>query len=226
MIPLHRLEGFSDAVFAFAVTLLVVSLEVPKSATELFGAMRGFAAFGICFLFLGLIWVEHGQFFKRFPITDPLTVALNMLLLFVLLLYVYPLKFFFSVLSEQLLWGQSGHSIDSMAQARGLMIIYGLGFLTLNIVLIAMRLNARRQMQRREPGGLHGADVVALRGDLVRNALQGGVALASVLIAATTQDDGRLSGPIYALLLPVSLGVRIYKRRLQHRLGVTERAAR
>ena len=32
-----RLEGFTDAVFAFAVTLLVVSLEVPKTFPELRG---------------------------------------------------------------------------------------------------------------------------------------------------------------------------------------------
>ena len=44
-----RLESFSDAVFGFALTLLVVSLEVMTT-------MRGFPAFALCFLFLGLLW--------------------------------------------------------------------------------------------------------------------------------------------------------------------------
>jgi len=35
-----RVEGFSDAVFGFAVTLLIVSLEVPHTSTELLDTMR------------------------------------------------------------------------------------------------------------------------------------------------------------------------------------------
>ena len=54
-----RLESFSDSVFGFALTLLVVSLDVPKTFDDLFNTMRGFPAFAVCFLLLAMIWNSH-----------------------------------------------------------------------------------------------------------------------------------------------------------------------
>ncbi len=70
-----RIESFSDAVFAFAVTLLVVSLEVPKTFDELISTMRGFFAFAICFWPLLAAWFEHYKFFRRYGTSDSYTMA-------------------------------------------------------------------------------------------------------------------------------------------------------
>jgi uncharacterized membrane protein len=95
-VEVTRLEGFTDAVFAFAVTLLVVSLEVPKTYPELMHAMRGFLAFGVCFGLLANIWYQHCRFFRRYGLQGPTAVTLNCCLLFFVLFYVYPMKFLFT----------------------------------------------------------------------------------------------------------------------------------
>ena len=72
-----RLEGFTDAVFAFAVTLLVVSLEVPHTFDELLVAMKGFFAFAICFTILTQVWYFHYKSFPALWAADPYTIVLN-----------------------------------------------------------------------------------------------------------------------------------------------------
>src|SRR5919202_6343707 len=92
-----RIEGFSDAVFAFAITLLVVSLEVPKTYAELVAVLRGFPAFAVCFALLFQVWWRHYSFFRSYDLEDGRTIALTGVLLFVVLFYVYPLKFVWSL---------------------------------------------------------------------------------------------------------------------------------
>ena len=82
-----RLEGFSDAVFGFALTLLVVSLEVPQDMDALEHQMWGFVGFAAMFAMVCWIWYEHNKFFRRYGLQDAWTVFLNAVLLFVVLLW-------------------------------------------------------------------------------------------------------------------------------------------
>src|SRR5438445_4785179 len=82
---ISRIEGLSDAVFAFAVTLLVVSLEVPKSFDDLYTVIKGLPAFAMSFLLLMIIWYNQYKFFRRYGLQDFKTVTLTLLLLFVIL---------------------------------------------------------------------------------------------------------------------------------------------
>jgi uncharacterized membrane protein len=87
-----RLESFSDTVFALAVTLLIVSLEVPRDFHELTVVMRGFTGFGICFALLANLWFYHVLFFRRYGLQTPLATFLNAVFLFCILFYVYPVE--------------------------------------------------------------------------------------------------------------------------------------
>src|ERR1700761_9744831 len=100
-----RIETFSDAVFGFAVTLLIVSLEVPKSYEELLVSMRGFFPFALCFALLVRLWYDQHAFFRRYALDDRLTIFLNVCLLFIVLFFVYPLKFLFTLLFNDQIYG-------------------------------------------------------------------------------------------------------------------------
>ena len=51
-----RLEGLTDAVFGFSITLLVVSLEVPDSFIELQASMYGFLGFILAAMIIFMFW--------------------------------------------------------------------------------------------------------------------------------------------------------------------------
>jgi uncharacterized membrane protein len=136
-----RVEAFSDVVFGFALTLIVVSLEVPTSYDELINTMRGLPAFAICFAILTWVWHVHHTFFRRYALTDEITVALNTALLFIVLFYIYPMKFMFSFVTRE---------IHGAMDGRNLMIIYGLGFIGIFTLYLMMYWHAWRKRDELE----------------------------------------------------------------------------
>ena len=142
------LEAFCDVVFGFALTLLVVSLEVPRNYGELVEAMRGFMPFAACFTQLILIWRTHYRFSRRYGLEDSYTVFLNVVLLFVVLFYVYPLKFVFRLIFDELT-GKAAPELD-WHEASVLMRIYAVGFIAVFKLFALMYAHAyklRNQLQ-------------------------------------------------------------------------------
>jgi hypothetical protein len=161
-----RVEGFSDAVFGFAVTLLIVSLEVPRTSTELLATMRGFGAFVITFFMLASLWYSQFTFFRRYGLEDRVTVILNLVLLFMVLFFVYPLKFLFGVmLSDPRMRGvvATSHGLERVVlpEHRALIfIIFGAGF---SAVMFVFTLLYRHAYKQREALGLNEFEVFETR---------------------------------------------------------------
>jgi type III secretory pathway component EscS len=185
---ISRIEGLSDAVFGFAITLLVVSLEVPKTFSELAETMNGFGAFAASFLLLFLVWFNQHKFFRRYGLQDATTVWLNAALLFVVLFYVYPLKFLFSFLIDRFTGGHgevrlpNGNveaMIESDQQMGSLMLIFGFGYLAVFAVFVLLHLHAYRKREQLELTEMERFDTLS---SIQESALNCGIALVSISI--------------------------------------------
>jgi uncharacterized membrane protein len=202
-----RLEAFSDAVFAFSVTLLVVSLEVPKTFRELMDAMRGFVSFGVCFALLANVWFNHMRFFRRYGLQTPWVAFLNCALLFFVLFYVYPLKFLFGAMLVA-----DGRVEPS--EARTLLIVYSSGFAAVFLALALLYLHA---WNKRAALALNPLELGRTRHSLLDQTAMVVVGLVSILLAVILPlNKVGLAGYFY-FIIPVYFTVAgtVFGRREQ-----------
>lgn len=187
-----RLDGFSDVVFGFALTLLVVSLEVPKSFEELHRLWLGFLPFGISFLLLMLVWFGHYTFFRRFGTHDAGTIWLNGLLLFVVLFYVYPLKFLF-------LAAFTGRDVPMTGRnMREVVLLFSAGLSAIYFLFSALYANAYRQRARLE---LSPIEQMLTRNFIVEEAGTGAVGLLVIATAMlVTPGNASLACLLFLLI--------------------------
>ncbi|HEY6985678.1 MAG TPA: TMEM175 family protein [Rhodanobacteraceae bacterium] len=149
-----RVDAFVDAAFAFAVTLLVISIgHLPTSVADLVQAMRGVPAFAASFFVIGRLWQTHRNWSRHYGIEDAVATRLSLALVFMVLVYVYPLR----LVAELTLAGISNGAlsevpveIHSVAELRTLYVMFGVGYMLTALIFLALYRHALTLADRLE----------------------------------------------------------------------------
>jgi len=169
-----RLEAFSDGVFAIAITLLVLDLNVPEPDSlhgqSLFGALvhqwPAYLAYLVSFLVIGIIWINHHAMCALARRVDRRTLFANLFLLLTVTVIPFPTRLLAAYLT-------AGHSDAHTAAAvyAITMLVMGVAFSLLFLAFTrdARTLHApvppeaiRTTIRRFSTGGLCYAATVAL----------------------------------------------------------------
>ena len=98
-----RMEGFSDGVFGFAITLLVLDIAVHPPGSplqQLLNAWPAYLAYIISFLTIGGAWLVHTALTDRLARVDPLFLRLNLLVLLVVIFLPFPTRLIAEALND------------------------------------------------------------------------------------------------------------------------------
>jgi uncharacterized membrane protein len=205
-----RLEAFVDAAFAFAVTLLVISLDaIPDSIPALMEAMKGVPAFAASFAQIAFFWHAHAGWSKRYGLDDAASTWLSLAMVFLVLVYVYPLKIVYGALFFWLSagWFRAPVPFGSLGDLAAMFAVYGIAFATLSACMLALYAHAWR---RRDALGLDAAEAAMTRRNAAAWCWRVIVALLSLLAAWVLSRSARV--PIWLtgapgmayLLMPLS----------------------
>ncbi|GIL21889.1 MAG: hypothetical protein BroJett042_04020 [Bacteroidota bacterium] len=208
-----RLENFSDAIFALAITLLLISTSPPTNFEQVKRFAYELLPFLLCIALIMLVWQEHFQFYLRYGLRNSRILVLNTLFLAIVLFYVYPLKFLLKILilypvgylfGDQALLNDLGKMIRPQDMGQ-LMIIYGFGATLVFLILMQMYRYALSKADELELSELEKFDTkISIR----TNFLLALVPMVSVVFSFLFINSwlaGPIAGFIYFLYTPVMI---------------------
>ena len=195
-----RIEVFSDAAFAFAVTMLVISLStIPQNFGELIAAVFRIPSFAASFAIMMLIWITHRRWCERFGLDDGVSTFLTLALIFVVLIYVYPLKLLmdlmFYAFSQR--WFPTDFQVSDTSQVALIVAIFSVGFFLIALIQSGLYLRA---MSRNDDLCLNPLEQLLVRKEVfVWLALSTSALLVALMAVAFKASIGYLAGIGYSL---------------------------
>jgi len=215
-----RIEVFSDAAFAFAVTMLVISLSaIPRNYEELILAIKGIPAFAVSFAVIMVLWVAHRRWSRRFGLDDGMSTFLTLALIFVILVYVYPLRIMINILFFAMSggWFPSHFVLTQSSDVAGLVVFYGVGFFLVSSIQLGLYL---RVAARKKELCLSRLEQILVKEEQRIWLVQAVVALLAASCAAIFMHSwGYLSGCLLGLtpiLIPLAtMSLRKQRKALQ-----------
>lgn len=185
-----RLETFTDAAFAFAITLLVIAAQqIPDDIASLLAAFRNVPTFAFSIAVLGIFWWGHWLWSRRYGLEDGASIIISWALIVTVLIYIYPMKAIFGAMWYLLSDGQLGHSLavhSAESQARNLFTAYALGFIAISGEIVLLNLRA---WQLREPLRLNARERLITRSALAGWSTSMSVGIMSLVLARTLPID-------------------------------------
>src|SRR5262249_43290495 len=178
-------DSFVDAAFAFAVTMLVIAgQQVPDDVVALLKAFKEVPVFAASIAVLAIFWRGHWLWSRRYGLEDGISIWISWGLIFVMLVYVYPLKLVFGGMFYALSSGTLGQPlmVKTAGQGRALFAVYAAGFSALSLTILLLNLRA---WQLRVPLKLNEQEQIATRDQLAGWSVPLSVGLASLILALT-----------------------------------------
>lgn len=196
----RRLDAFTDAAFAFAVTLLIIGgTSAPSTLDELFGALGDIPAFAFGFAMIVLFWFAHVRWRVIRGAYDSLSIWLTLGLIFLTLIYVQPLRAMAQALGDWML----GHGGDFKGNPASLFAVYGTGFVAMASIVAALFSDALRNHT------LSVADRLQCRGERWIWVILAVTGLISIIISRTRFGD--YAAMVYMIIpVVVTIFVRFY----------------
>lgn len=181
----RRLDAFVDAAFAFAVTLLVAGGgDPPASLDDMRAMLLSAPSYAAAFALTVMFWLSYRDLGRLWPWRDGWSTALSLALVFMVLLYVFPLRLMMESALHALSRGAlpGGGLVEGIADLRFLYVAYGAGGMILSLLFAALYRHHLRQ------GAAGPAQALSARIWIQNWLILSGVSLVSVLVALVAPD--------------------------------------